>query len=98
MKILFFCFVKNNFFLLLCLNNFYLFFSNKKLKNKKMVDKSTNSISYIGIINNKNEPIFLKNFTNNPSAELNFQLNIYGALDQIEALIKRKLSSENSKS
>lgn len=32
----------------------------------------TNSIAYIGIINSKNEPLFLKNYSTNKIDELNF--------------------------
>ena len=55
------------------------------------------NIAYIGILNNKNEPLLLNNYTKSKYEELNFQMNVFCASDIIDDKIIKKLTdrSEN---
>ncbi|KRW99445.1 Longin-like domain [Pseudocohnilembus persalinus] len=50
-----------------------------------------NIIAYLGIVDNKNNPVVLHNFEKNQNEELNFQMNVFCGLDIMEGKIKEAL-------
>ncbi|KAL4453441.1 hypothetical protein ABPG74_017648 [Tetrahymena malaccensis] len=63
-----------------------------------MNDKLKNSIVYVSIINNKSEPILMKNYNHSKQEELNFQMNIFATLDMIDNQITKKILVTENKS